>query len=108
MKKVTITGIALALSKRFKLANRLFFTPRLGVFQWKSKTNLDIDVIGTNTTVWHFTPSDSDTGNSISLGIGVQYDVTNSYFLTLDWERYDIDGYNVELGSFSIGYNFLD
>ncbi len=67
---------------------------KLGLFFW------DASVSATGS------PTLSDDGNDIFLGVGMSFDLTSQFAIRGEWERYDLDGDDVDMLSVGVQYMF--
>ncbi len=75
------------------LGDRASFYGKVGLFFWDGT----ISATGS--------PDFSDDGNDILFGIGGSFDLTSQFGLRAEWERYDLDGDDVDM--LSVGVQFM-
>ncbi|MCK4586800.1 MAG: outer membrane beta-barrel protein [Gammaproteobacteria bacterium] len=88
------TGFELAAIGSYPINDQFSFFGKLGFLAWDFKVN--IDGLG----------SDSTTGTDIFFGLGGKYNLSNNLDLRATWERYTVEGDNIDLLSASVVYSF--
>jgi OOP family OmpA-OmpF porin len=90
--KLSADGYTLGVQGSYPLANRISVYGRAGWFFWDGEAEVN--------NVTQASPEDSNP----YLGLGLSYDITDSFSVNSDWSRYELESANSDV--FSIGFQF--
>jgi len=93
-----VDGFQIAAVGMFPINPKFGIFGKVGVFMW--------DVSATASAPGFGSAQASDDGNDIMFGAGVNWNLTTRFGLRAEWERFDIDGDDVDFISIGAQFNF--
>ncbi len=94
-------GFTLSAIGTIPIGDKFGLFGRVGAFYWDVEAKAAAVVSGAVATA-----SADDDGTDIFYGVGAKYDFTKNLGVRVEWERFDIDGDDVDLVSGSLLYSF--
>lgn len=99
---IEIDGFALSGLGILPIGDRFGVFGRVGLYAWDGNADMDVTISGVGTV----SLSEDADGTDIFFGLGAKYDFTDNLGARVEWERYDIDGDDVDLISGSLVFSF--
>ena len=99
---IEVDGFALSGLGILPIGDKFGVFGRVGAYAWEANADATVSVSGIGTV----SLSDDEDGTDFFYGIGAKYDFMENFGARVEWERYDIDGDDVDLISGSLVYIF--
>lgn len=93
--ELEVDGFSLAAVGRYPITNAVSIHGKAGVYFW------DADIVGSIAPQFN-----DDSDNDIFFGAGISYRFYERFTVIGEWERYDIDDFDIDLLSIGVSYSF--
>ncbi len=98
---VETQGVALSVVGSYPINDKFSVFGRVGAFYWDTEASAAAVVSGAVAKA-----SEDDDGIDLLFGAGAEYGFTRNIGVRLEWERYDVDGDDVDMISGNLLYRF--